>query len=95
MDKSAKPVQVSKPPPVEPRGARRRRLPQFTIFGLMVLMFVASVGFAQLYYTVRASQGETQYRMAAVLMSVAVPMLIMIVISLGYSLRKWLSGRRR
>jgi hypothetical protein len=29
-------------------------LPQFSIFGLMVLMFVVSIGFAQLYYWTRA-----------------------------------------
>ncbi len=46
--------------------ARPRRRSQFTIFGLMVLMFVTSLSFSQLYYWNRASQGEAhQARKAA------------------------------
>jgi hypothetical protein len=66
---------------------------QFTIFGLMVLMFVASIGFGQLYYIVRQAQGDTSARPVAVIMSVAMPMLVMIAISIGYSVTKWMRRR--
>jgi hypothetical protein len=70
------------------------RLPQFTIFGLMVLMFVASIAFAPLYYMVRAARGETAFSAVAVLLSVAAPMLVMIVLSVGLSIRRYLDRRR-
>jgi hypothetical protein len=63
---------------------------QFTIFGLMVLMFVASIGFGQLYYMFR---GDKSSRPVAVMMSVAMPMLVMIIISIGYTVSKWLRRR--
>lgn len=59
----------------------------------MVLMFVASIGFASLYYMVRAAQGDTSARPVAIMMAVAMPMLITIVMSVGYSVRNWLRRR--
>lgn len=109
----------------------------------MVLMFVVSIGFSQLYYWTRAeqrwhkqeqerSEQEKQAAKAekdaaqttgtgnapnptasttadptrsnpsqntgdapiAILMAVAMPMLVMIIASVAYSLRKWLRRRR-
>jgi hypothetical protein len=68
---------------------------QFTIFGLMVLMFVASIGFSQLYYWARVAQGKSEDAPVAVLMAVALPMLVMTVISIGYSVNRWMRRRRR
>lgn len=84
----------TKPPLPDALPAKRRRWPQFSIFGLMVLTFVASIGFSQLYYVTRATQGDRSAAPVAVLMAVALPMLLMIVLSLGYQLKKWLRRRR-
>lgn len=89
MDKPVKPALPTSKSPAMPR---RRRM-QFTIFGLMVLMFVTSLGFAQLSYLVRSDQGDTSAWPIATLMAVALPMLMMTVLSLGYSLRKWFKRR--
>jgi hypothetical protein len=83
----AKPVVPAPPPP------RRVRKPQFTIFALMVLTFVAAIGFAPLSYMMRADKDSSAWPIAT-LMAVATPMLLMIVLSLGYSLRRWLRRRR-
>jgi hypothetical protein len=88
-----KPAKPAAPlPPVPPRRGRRM---QFTIFGLMVLTFVASIGFSQLYYWARVAQGDSTAAPVAVLMAVALPMLVMTVISVGYSLNRWFIRRRR
>lgn len=120
--------------------ASRRPKTQFTIFGLMVLMFVASASFAQLYYAYRGSQWDSHQqakkdfvaqietarssgqkaelksleeeleklkakdkfmtdasssRAIAVLMAVALPMLLMTVISIAYSARGYFARKRR
>lgn len=117
-----------------------RRRTQFTIFGLMVLMFVLSLSFSQMFYWSRAEQRwhqqeverEEQEKAAAqaekdaadagtsalqkpapatpskprrdgssgdaaiaVLMAVALPMLVMIIASVAYNVRRWLRPRRR
>lgn len=121
--------------PCPPRRPRRR---QFTIFGLMVLMFVVSLAFSQLYYWRQAElrwekqkqeqlEREKQAAQAmkeagkngnsatvptaatsvpvrptgnsgdaaiAILMAVALPMLVMIIASIAYNLRKFLRRRR-
>ena len=83
------------PPTPAPRPSpHRRRRTEFTIFGLMVLMFVASLGFALLSYLVRSDQGDTSAWPVATLMAVALPMLVMTIASLGYSIAKWLKKRR-
>lgn len=87
-----KPIKPALPASKGPAAPRRRRM-QFTIFGLMVLMFVTSIGFAGLSYLVRADQGETSAWPIATFMVVALPMLMMTVLSLGYSLRKWFKRR--
>lgn len=86
---------ASQPPPPNALPVKRGRWPQFSIFGLMVLTFVASIGFSQLYYLARATQGDKSAAPVAILMAVALPMLLMTVLSLGYQLKKWLQRRRR
>ena len=78
----------------QPLPKRRWRPPQFTIFGIMVLTFVVAVAVTPLYYMLRASQGETGFRAVAVLLSVAMPMFMMIVLSIFYQLSRWL-GRKK
>ena len=67
---------------------------QFSIFGLMVLTFEVAVAVSPLYYVVRAMRGETGYRAVAVLMAVALPMLVMILVSALYQLSRWLKRRQ-
>jgi hypothetical protein len=86
-----KPLQAIVLPPEPTR--RRRRMPQFTIFGLMVLTFVASIGFSQLYYWSRVAQGDHSAAPIAILLAVALPMLVMTIFSLGLSVKKWLRRR--
>ena len=139
MDRSKSKLPQAAPAPASPHRPRRR---QFTIFGLMVLMFVVSIGFSQLYYWTRAEQrwnklaqerseqekqaakaakdaannpnttsppgptkpadvspvrpnpnANTADAAIAILMAVAMPMVVMIIASVAYSLRKWLRRR--
>jgi hypothetical protein len=60
----------------------------------MVLMFVASLGFAQLSYLVRSDQGDKSAWPIATLMAVALPMLVMIIASVVYNVRRWMRRRR-
>jgi amino acid transporter len=77
-----------------PSPATSRGRAQFTIFSLFVLTFVASIGFSQLYYAARAARGDRTAAPIAILMSVALPMLVMIALSAVYQLRSWLNRRR-
>jgi hypothetical protein len=79
----------------KPLPRPKRRLPQFTIFGLMVLMFVASIGFAPAYYMMRAARGETGLNAVGAIMSIALPMLVTILISAWYSIDRFARQRRR
>jgi hypothetical protein len=56
-------------------------------------MFVVSIALGSASYMVRAIQGETGSRAVAVLLAVAMPMLVMILLSFGVSLRRY--WRRR
>jgi len=60
----------------------------------MVLMFVASMGFSQLYYWSRVLQGDQTAAPAAVLMAVALPMLVMTAMSVVYGVSRWYRRRR-
>jgi uncharacterized protein HemX len=142
MDRSKpKAVQPSVAPAPSPPHRRRT---QFTIFGLMVLMFVLSLSFSQMFYWSRAEQRWKQQAVEraeqekaaaqaekdasnaantgtsapapkstpaappkpphdadsgdaaiAILMAVALPMLVMIIASVVYNVRKSLRRRRR
>ena len=81
-------VQPNEPP------KRKWRPPQFTIFGLMVLTFVVAVAVAPLYYMIRAINGETGFRAVAVLMSVAMPMAVMIILSAFLQISRWLKRKK-
>jgi hypothetical protein len=85
---SAPLVQPKAPPP------RKWRPPQFTIFGIMVLTFVVAMAVTPLYYMIRAIRGETGFRAVAVLLSVALPMLVMIVLSVLLQINRWLKRRK-
>jgi hypothetical protein len=89
------PRRVAVPTEHRPTSPAKRRLPQFTIFSLMVLTFVLSVGFAPLYYMIRSAQGETGFKMVGLLLPVVAPMLFMMVISAAYQLHRLWRGWRR
>jgi hypothetical protein len=60
----------------------------------MVLTFVVSIAMAPVYYMVRAMQGDTGSRAVTVLMSVALPMLLMILLSISLQVNRWLKRRK-
>ena len=80
--------------PVREPPKRKWRPPQYTIFGIMVLTFVVAMGVAPLYYMIRASHGERGYGAVAMIMSVAMPMLVMIVLSVFLQINRWLRRKK-
>jgi hypothetical protein len=77
-----------------PPRRRRFKPPRFTIFGLMVLTFVAAVAITPIYYVLRAQKGETSYWAIAALFGPIAPVLLMILFSLGLQVRKQFRRRR-
>ena len=64
---------------------RRPRF-QFSLLGLMVLMFVASAAAAPGFYMLRGGKSLPQARLVGMLMMLAGPLLVMTLISLFFSL---------
>lgn len=75
------------PPAPSPRAtAKRRPRFQFTLTGLMVLMFAAGALAAPGYYLFRAQKELPQARLIGMLMMLAGPLLIMTLLSIFLSL---------
>jgi hypothetical protein len=68
----------------EPFAKPKRRRPrlQFSLLGLMVVMFVAAAAAAPGYYILRGGEGLPQSRLVGMLMMLAGPLLLMTLISL-------------
>jgi hypothetical protein len=81
----------TKPPPASSTSARppRPRF-QFTLTGLLVLMFVAGAATAPGYYMLRGGDVLPQSRLVGMLMLLAGPLLLMTLLSVMLSL-----GRRQ
>ncbi len=69
----------SKPPPRRPRF-------QFSLLGLMMLMFVASAAAAPGFYLMRGSKDLPDARLIGMLMVLAGPLLVMTLLSVFLSL---------
>ena len=66
-------------PPRKPAGKRPRF--QFSLLGLMVVMFVIAAATAPGYYMLRGSQTLPESRLVGMLMVLAGPLLLMTLIS--------------
>jgi len=77
--KPAAPQPPATPPPPRPRF-------QFSLLGLMVLMFVASAAAAPGYYMLRPGNNLPNARLTGMLMMLAGPLLMMTVISIFLSI---------
>lgn len=66
---------------------------QFSLLGLMVLMFVASAAAAPGYYMLRGGTDLPNARLAGMLMMLAGPLLMMTVLSIVLSLMRRGGGR--
>jgi len=77
-------------PPVQPPAKRPKKpLFQFSLLGLLVVMFVVAMATAPAYYMLRGSQSLPESRLVGMLMVLAGPLLLMTLISVVL----WLSGR--
>ena len=77
-------------PPIYPLPKRPKKpLFQFSLLGLMVVMFVVAMATAPAYYMLRGSQALPESRLVGMLMVLAGPLLLMTLISVVL----WLSGR--
>ena len=73
----------------EPNQQRRRPRFQFSLLGLMVLMFVAAAAAAPGFYMMRGrSAGLPQARLVGMLMVLAGPLLIMTLLSVLLSIAR-------
>jgi hypothetical protein len=70
----------------EPSQQRRRPRFQFSLLGLMVLMFVAAAAAAPGFYMMRGRSGLPQARLVGMLMVLAGPLLIMTLLSVLLSI---------
>ena len=75
-------TQPSNPPP-----PRRPRF-QFSLLGLMVLMFVASAAAAPGYYLLHSGKNVADARLIGMLMMLAGPLLMMTVLSIFLSIMR-------
>jgi hypothetical protein len=66
-------------PPAKP--PRKRPRFQFTLLGLMIVMFVVAAAAAPGYYMFRGSQSLPESRLVGMLMVLAGPLLLMTIIS--------------
>lgn len=80
------PPKSTEPPPWEPR---------FTLGGMFLVSFLLACIFAGGHYAYQAVRGGTGSRLVLILAILAGPMLIMMVVSLMYSLTHRRPGRRR
>ena len=71
-----------------PAGAKRRPRFQFTLTGLMLLMFAAGALAAPGYYLYRGQGALPQSRLVGMLMMLAGPLLIMTLLSIFLSLTR-------
>jgi len=71
--------------PSKPPAKRRPRF-QFSLLGLMVLMFAAGAAAAPGYYLMRGGSALPQTRLVGMLMLLAGPLLIMTLLSIFLSL---------
>ncbi|MGV3606608.1 MAG: hypothetical protein ACO1RA_09370 [Planctomycetaceae bacterium] len=65
---------------------------QYSLGGLFGLTFVASVAFAPAYYFMKARTDATM-QMPAILLAIAAPLLVMVVVSVMFSIRDWFIRR--
>ncbi len=81
---------ISTPPvktPPMPQPPRRPRF-QFSLLGLMVLMFVVAAAAAPGYYMMHARADVPQARLVGMLMVLAGPLLLMTLLSVALSLMR-------
>lgn len=76
--------------PKHPARPPRPRI-QFSLLGLMVVMFVVAAAAAPGYYMLRGSQALPESRLVGILMVLAGPLLLMTLISIVLSI----AGRNR
>jgi hypothetical protein len=85
----------------KPTGAQRTdgspkpksRPPQFPLGGLLGLMVVIGVAMSPAYYMARGEYGERGSQLAGILMTLAGPLLLMVLASSLLSLYRWWKGR--
>jgi hypothetical protein len=70
----------------EPAKKPRRPPFQFSLLGLMVVMFVCAAAAAPGYYMLHSREGMPQARLVGMLMMLAGPLLLMTVLSVLLSL---------
>ena len=78
--------------PSPPRNRSERLLPQFTIGGMLLVTFVFCVIASAGYYLARTLQGGQNARLAFTLFTLAAPVVLVVFVSIAYSL---LRPRRR
>ncbi len=78
------------PPAPEPVDTRP---PQFPLSGLLGVMGVAAVVMAPLFYFYRGAQGDSTAKLVGMLMILAGPLLLVVLVSSGASLLRWINRR--
>ena len=70
----------------KPAANPKRPRIQFSLLGLMIVMFVVAAAAAPGYYMLRGSQALPESRLVGILMVLAGPLLLMTLISIALSL---------
>lgn len=65
---------------------------QYSLGGLIGLTFVASIAFAPAYYFMKA-RTDAAMQMPAILLAIAAPLLVMVLVSVMFSVRDWINRR--
>jgi len=65
---------------------------QYSLGGLIGVTFIASIAFAPAYYFMKARTDATM-QMPAILLAIAAPLLVMVIVSLMFSIRDWFIRR--